>query len=282
MLKNHPSRLLYFIIILSGFLSFSCSDNYENTIQNQFVGYSLIKSYKDSFDTLKEFWDKEETTDSTRFKITKDPINDSNNVIKFQLHPDDWNANGKRNEFKLDYHFTFDENKLISDYSFIFLFTEDFFKPREEVDWIMIHQWHDKPPEGVSWEDYNLGTHPPINVYIQVWPNGESYIVYNYGLWTKDFKNLQDYIYSEPLAPNKWYNFENSIAWSHDGSGYSIPKINGEFLSNISSDGKIFGANIYNEQGNYFKMGLYGNYTSQDTISMYFDDFHYNLYIKDE
>lgn len=282
MSKINSYRLLNIFFVLSSFLLISCSDNDDAIGQDQLEGYTLVKSYNDSFDTLKEFWDKRETTDDTRYEITKDPINNNNNVLRFHLHPDDWNANGKRNEFKKDYDFTFDADELKSEYSFKFLFSEDFLKSREEIDWIMIHQWHDKPPKGMSWGDYDLGTHPPVNVFIQVKPNNENYIVYNYGLWTKDFNDVQTYIYSEPLEPNKWYEFENVVKWSYNEDGYSIPKINGEFLSDISSEGKVFGANAYNDQGNYYKMGLYGNYAAQDTISVNFDDFNSNLYMKQE
>lgn len=279
--KNYSfAHLLFlFLYLSSSILLSSCTKDTDSIIEDR---YTQIKYYKDTFNKIEDFWDREETTESNSYEIVEDPIDNDNNALKFHLHADDWNASGKRNEFKIDYFFTFDEKDLLSQYAFKFLFTEDFFNDKNKKDWIMIHQWHDKPPQGLSWADYGLGTHPPINVYIQVYPEGVHYIVYSYGLWTKDFKDDKNFIYSEPLEPNKWYVFENTINWSIDESGYSIPKINGNYLINEFEDGKLFGANTYNNQGNYFKFGLYGNYESEESISVYFDDFEYILYERKE
>lgn len=60
--------------------------------------------------------------------------------------------------------------------------------------------------------------------------------------------------------------------------------INGEYLvkADENYEGKIFGANMYNDVPNYFKMGLYGNYKSNDTVSVNIDDFNYELYLPSE
>src|SRR5690606_19962304 len=152
-------------------------------------------------------------------------------------------------------------------YSFKFLFAPDFFSKEKEQDWIMIQQWHDKPPRGMSWEDYNMETTPPVHLYIQLLPGDKYYISYAYGLWDKDKKHVVRLKYEYPLEPNKWYSFENTVKWEMDESAYSIPIINGVYLvkAEDNQEGKIFGANMYNDVPNYFKMGLYGNYKSNDT-----------------
>ena len=148
----------------------------------------------------------------------------------------------------------------------------------------MIHQWHDEPPRGIGWGDYNMQTNPPVQLYIRVQPGDKYYIVYAYGLWDKDKKHIRHLTYEYPLQPNEWYSFENTVRWSMDDSGFSIPRINGDYLikRDENDKGKIFGANMYNEVPNYFKMGLYGNYIENDSISVYIDDFNYVLYLPEK
>lgn len=240
-------------------------------------GEKPIQEFSDNFYTINPYWNTSETTDKTRFEIVTDPLDDRNNVLLFHLFPDDFNSGGKRNEFVIR---TKDTIGYKVEYSFKFMFPESFFKPDKEQDRIMIHQWHDKPPLGISWQDYKMLTRPPVHLYIQVNPDNKFYIIYAYGLWNKDIKELRHIKYEQPLLPNEWYKFENTIKWEMDESGYSIPKINGEYLIKPDENeaGKIYGPNMFNDVPNYFKMGLYGNYKRNDTISVFIDEFRHSLY----
>lgn len=236
----------------------------------------IIQKIADDFETIEPHWSTHETTDNKSFKIVTDPLNESNKALLFNLYPTDFNAGGKRNEFVLK---TLDSIGYQVEYSFKFLFYPEFFSKEKEQDWIMIHQWHDSPPLGFNWENYNMQTRPPIQVFIQTNPNGKFYIFYAYGLQDKNKNDLRYIKFEEPIESNKWYFFENKIYWNTNESGYSIPKINDEFLVNKDEDKehKIWGANMFNNVPNYFKMGLYGNYKSNDTISVLMDEFSYKL-----
>lgn len=263
---------LYYVLLGVLLLLYSCSsdDDYREVLEE-----GDHYDYTDAFDEIGRFWSKNEVTDTTRYEITDDPVDLSNSTLKFYLYPEDFNAGGKRNEFKL--HDEDNEEGRLTYHAFKFLFTEEFFSKRTEKDRVIIHQWHDKPPKGVSWSDYAMGTHPPVHIFIQINPNHEHYIVYSYGLWNKEVKNNKSLQYEEKLEPNKWYTFENLIKWSRDSTGYSVPKVNKKKLvpQDRDEEGKLYGANMYNKRRNYFKMGLYGYKNHQDTISVYFDDFYY-------
>lgn len=233
-------------------------------------------SINDNFDELSPLWVKDEIKDASRYEITNDPTDANNNVLKFQLFPDDFNAGGKRNEFKLK---TKDSIGMIVNYSFQFMLTEDFFKKDRPHDWIIIHQWHDDPPKGKTWAEYGMLTKPPVHLYIQGNTDGNHKIVYTYGLWNRNMKLTRSFIFKEPIQPNKWYTFSNEVLWDVKETAYSIPRINDEFLVETSENNehKVFGANMYNVVPNYYKMGLYGNNLSKDTLSIYFDNFTYSL-----
>ncbi len=256
-------------------LLWSCSK--ESSISTKII----IQQFSDSFNTISPFFNTSETTDTTRYEIINDPVNIENRTLRFHLLPDDFNAGGKRNEFLL---MTMDTIGYNVQYSFKFLFSPEFFSREKEINWIMIHQWHDRPPSGLSREEYNMDTTPPLHLYIQLLPGDKYYISYAYGLWDKDKDHVVRLKYDYPLEPNRWYSFENTVKWEMDESAYSIPSINGENLvkAEDNDQGKIFGANMYNDVPNYYKMGLYGNNKSNDTVSVYIDDFDYELYLPAE
>lgn len=262
----------YALVLIICLGLYSC--NNEGSINRE----SIIQRFSDSFYTINPYWNTLETTDSSRYEIIEDPVNAENNVLVFHLLPDDFIEGGKRNEFALK---TMDSIGYDVHYSFNFLFSPDLFTNEKEQDWIMIHQWHDHPPRGQSWKEYNMQTTPPVHLYVQLLPGDKYYIVYAYGLWDKEKKHVVRLKYEVPLEPNKWYSFDNTIKWEMNESAYSIPIINGEYLvkAEDNAQGKIFGANMYNDVPNYFKMGLYGNYKSKDTVSVYIDDFNYELFL---
>ncbi len=267
-IRNYPIVLLIAALLLLT----SCSQG-DDTDMDQL---ETVQVYRDHFDYLKPFWDTTETQKGGSYEIVPVPGNPNNYALHMYLFPGEEIQNGKRNELKLS---TKDSLGYTIHYSFRFMFPETFFKSREERSWVIFHQWHDRPPKGVSWSDYHRQTHPPIAVYIQMLPDHKNRIVYVYGLWDKDMNHKQTYTYSEFLKPGVWYTFENTVYWSLTGAGYSIPKINGRYLVAESEDKahKVHGANQFNPVPNYYKMGLYGNYKRADTIAVYFDDFNYTL-----
>ena len=237
----------------------------------------IIEEFSDDFNSHETFWKRNQITDPSRALIIEDPTDKENSCLKFSLFPDDKNAGSRRNEYVLK---TEDTIGYTVDYSFKFMFPKSFFKKREKKDWIMLHQWHDDPPSGVSWKDYKEKTKPPVSIYIQVNPDGNNIISYTYGLNSLSIKERQNVKYTKPIEPEIWYTFTNTIKWSLESNeGFSIPKINNEFLvpNDIHPEHKLLGNNMYNEMPNYYKMGLYGNFNCNDTISVYIDDFKYTL-----
>ena len=240
----------------------------------------LIQNFADNFNDHTHFWSRIQVSDSTRYALVKDPLDPQNSSLIIHLHPEDNNAGGKRNEFTIK---SMDSVGYRVEYSFKFMIPDDFFKKNKENDWIMIHQWHDEPPSGVNWRDYERKTRPPISLYINLKPSGRGTLHYTYGLEDQHSNNRKYSNYNEPLIANKWYTFSNVIKWSLDSlKGYSIPILNNKYLvdNKQNKEHKLTGSNMFNEIPNYYKMGVYGNYKNNDTISILFDDFQYKLFDK--
>ncbi|MEZ4859409.1 MAG: heparin lyase I family protein [Flavobacteriaceae bacterium] len=238
---------------------------------------ALVQTFNDNFDYHNSIWETYQVTDSSRFILTPEPTNFNNNCLKFSLFPNDFHAGNKRNEFVL---LTNDSIGRVVEYSFKFMFPRSFFEKEKKVDWIMIHQWHDEPPKGISWKNYQENTKPPIALYVSTSPDGRHKIVYNYGLESNNFQEKKHFIYKRYIRPNVWYTFSNTIKWSFNkNDGYSIPRINEEYLTSKGpyKASLIEGNNMYNEVSNYFKIGLYGYKKHQDTLFIYIDDFKYTL-----
>jgi len=232
----------------------------------------IIDQFSDNFEDIQPHW-KWELRDTSRIELSSF----SKEGIKINLFPQDTGINkGKRTELSLQSKDTLGD---IVNYSIKFMFPESFFKENKNKDWIMIHQWHSRPPIGESWADFKSGTHPSVNLAVAVSPGKEYYLMYNYGLWNNEKKDVRGLRYPEVLKPNKWYEFENTIYWEEKDNAYSIPKVNGTFLvpEEEHPEGKIYGANMYNNRPNYLKIGFYGNNANKDSISIFFRDFNYKL-----
>ena len=238
--------------------------------------HKVIQQVKDDFNIVDTIWNRSQTTSDKNYKIISDPKNPKNKVIKFQLYPDDYISSGKRSEFTLK---TKDTIGLKVKYSYKFLFKPDFFSKKKEQDWVMLHQWHDKPPKNLNWKNYGMLTKPPIHLYVQLSPDNNYSLVYAYGLANKNKYEMRHIPYQKTLKPNQWYTFENEVLWGTQKTAYSKPKINDSFLikNKENKEHKIFGPNMYNSVPNYFKLGLYGNNKSNDTISVLIDNFEYIL-----
>ncbi len=235
----------------------------------------LIASYSDNFDTNDPMWNTKQISDSARFVVVDDPKDPNNKCLKFGLLPEDFNAGKRRNELVLRAE---DTIGYTVSYSFRFMLPKEFFKDRAQDDWIMLQQWHDEPPRGKTWAEYAAKSKPPVSLFLTVGPDQKCVMQYTYGLKDK-YKNEKKFIkLNQDLLPDTWYTFSNEIYWSMDSTGYSIPKLNDKYLAhynNAKADPKLKGRNMYNDVPNYYKMGLYGNQLTNDTIHVYYDEFNY-------
>ena len=257
-------------------LAFSCNEKVEGP-QDVSVDYSEGKDYpiissEDDFDDgFSDFWRFQRVTED-HIAIAEDPADANNKVMKVKLAPDDFNRGGNRSELVINSH---DSLGYKSSYSFRFYLPESFFKTEEQNNWFMIHQWHDEPQAGYTWKTNQHKTRPPASLIIQFSVEEGYKLVYVTGLQTGNLKEAK--IISAPvrLEPDTWYEFSNEVFWSvYDADGYSLPSLNGEpFTTEFAPDGKIFGRNMYNTRGSFYKYGLYSSGKQKHERHLYFDDF---------
>ena len=238
-------------------------------------GPNTVSKFTDNFNERSGAWITVQLEDSTRHRIITDPLNPENRCLKLSQHPKDFFAGAKRSE----YVFRPDARSgRVVRYSFKFMFPEEFFKTRKEKDWVIIQQWHDEPPTGTVWAEYQENTKPPMALLIGLKTDGAPTIEFKYGLKSNSYDQDLTVMYPERLRAGEWYTFANEILWSDlEGVGYAKPKLNDVYFvqNDVNSENKVTGQNMYNSVANYYKMGLYGNKKSQDTIYFFLDEFKY-------
>ncbi|MEP3206998.1 MAG: heparin lyase I family protein [Gilvibacter sp.] len=254
----------------------SSSEKEKDMPQKARIANEEIVEFKDSFDEkIASFWGLQ-LAKSDRAMIVKDPLNSENEVLKVTVTPTDRVSGGNRSEFVIKQH---DSMGYLNKYAFKFMLPEAFFKEQEKDAWFIIHQWHDEPAPGFTWATKKDKTKPPIALTISYSPEEGYQLYYKDGLDTGTLDEAKRLIWTEELKANVWYTFSNSVFWSlYETHGYSEPRLNGELFTpdknaKLIEGDKIFGRNMYNAVGNYFKFGLYQASGQIHARHIYFDDF---------
>ncbi|MGJ8665375.1 MAG: heparin lyase I family protein [Patiriisocius sp.] len=284
-------KVKVFITIFSTVTLFiSCNDVSEtkrNSSETKTININsisknkTIKIIEDDFEgPLKKIWKKEQQ-DSSRILTVSDPLNKNNKVLKVDLNIGDYASGGLRTEVLFEPKDSFGYQ---TNYSFKFLFPDDFFKKGEKKGWFIIHQWHDAPAPGFNWKTYNRITAPPIHLLVEHNPNGDYYLIFKTGLKIGSMDEIYSVFWKEKLKPNEWYEFSCEVLWSlYNSEGYAAPKLNGEPPYDFSDEVtqkrvKVMRRNMYNSIPNYFKMGLYRSNYEEYNRTIYFDDLKYNSF----
>lgn len=267
----------------------SCSEKSETveTVEDAPMTIEL----DDNFDAdLKSFWEFD-AADSTRFSITKNPLQPDLNVLSVNLKMNDVSSAGKRSELVI---YTKDSIGFKTNYSFKFMLPEDFFKQDDVPGMILIHQWHDKPDSGYTWATQQKDTRPPLYLYIERTQEGEYFLIFRAGLQSGTLNEVVGAKWPEQMEPNYWYTFSCEVLWHmYNNKAYALPKLDDVYMytntqkvvnDSIAIDSlstvdnvenhKIYRRNMYNANGNYFKLGLY-RFAEKYEKTIYFDDFKY-------
>ena len=204
--------------------------------------------------------------------MVNDPLDSTNTVLRITNHIKDYVSGGKRAEYLIRPK-DFVGQKI--KYSFKFLLPESFFRKGEGRNTYIIHQWHDEPAPGHSWETYNKITEPPINSKVKYNPNGNIVLYFLSGLKSGTMNEVVKIKWPENLAPYKWYTFSYEILWGlYNNKSYSAPKLDNQyFVNRINPKDSTLTHNIYNSIPNYFKFGLYRQGRQKHNRSIYLDDF---------
>lgn len=268
-------RFLNFLIAAAYlFLLSACNQDKspEMDVRYEPGNQNPVLTIKDDFqDGFNGVWKFQRVTED-HISINEDPQDSSNKVMRVQLAPEDYNRGGNRSELVINSH---DSLGYRSKYTFKFMLPESFFKDEEANNWYMIHQWHDEPQAGYNWKTNKHKTRPPASLVVQYTKEQGYNLVYRTGLRTGDLKEAKTISAPVQIQPNTWYTFSNEIFWSvYDADGYSLPSLDGvPFTTEFAPDGKIYGRNMYNTRGSFFKYGLYSSGKQKYARYLFFDDF---------
>ena len=178
---------------------------------------------------------------------------------KLTLHPGDIVRGGNRVELVRPDSGSYAEERI---YGWSFKIPEDY---AEEPYWQALCQFHSQPDfaAGEDWDTYPEHK-PPLSI---LYHQGRCRLIYH------DFDQVQHEIGSFPTSKGAWSDVFFQIKWSMEGDGYIEMYADGLPVTPFNgTDYKFYGSNVYNETGNYLKIGLYRDKRAEAINSVYVDD----------
>jgi hypothetical protein len=140
----------------------------------------------------------------------------------------------------------------------------------ESADWQVIGQFHDQPDTGIgqTWASYPPHS-PPLAINYK---NG----MLQLAMSAPD--NIVRVISERAIAKGQWHDVILHVYWSTKKDGFVEAWIDGIPLA--APDGMVtrhYGENLYNNAGNYLKIGLYRSMDIQTENSVFFDEIRSGL-----
>lgn len=221
--------------------------------------------FRDSFDQdpIAERWIYE-MEDHSRVQIVSDPVRKGAGSAQFTLKPEDDYAGGNRAELKLYWN---DGLGAVTWCAWSFLVPTDYIDEPDPPGHQIMGQWHDRPPAGVEWADYEL--HPPLIAVKYVERDGQIAFLITYGLEGINKKIVA----TQLIQKGQWIDLLFGIRWSTADDGYIEAWRDGQPITEFNGqDYKAYGRNMYNETPPYLKIGLYRAPGFTSTNSVYFDE----------
>jgi hypothetical protein len=211
-------------------------------------------------------WDTRQGAQPDSIAVVRDPVRCGDYACRFTVRPGERVSNGNRAELTHDNR---DAPGSEGWYAWSFLVPSDFedteWKPKI---WQCLGQWHDQPDtdKGETWKTFP-GHSPSIAVYY-LSKNGEPSIEVWYGP-----TEPQRIVARAPIRKGEWMDMTFHIGWSQDERGFMEAWLNNAPITPQNGDGhKVTGANMWNSQPHFLKIGLYRTDRITTTNSVYFDE----------
>lgn len=247
-IKKLGSRIS--ILLLFTALLYSCSS------QSYILTDSILENGDFSNDSLAG-WGVEVASDSS-IKIVNE-ASENKRIAKFTLRGGERIKNGHRVELvKVDcalpgtewqYEFSF---KLDKSYTF---------SPLVQI----IQQFHDYPnfSEGETWKTYK-GNPPVVSFTIR----DQECILY-----INNKVKKSDKVGRFKIKRDEWYNIKLLAKWSQGTDGYVEAFVNDKPITKDNgTDNKYYTPTLLNNEGNYFKLGMYFDDKIKNTQTIYYAD----------
>lgn len=145
----------------------------------------------------------------------------------------------------------------------------------ESSYWQVIGQFHDQPDfeNGETWDNYPANS-PPVSM---IYKNGKIGITV-----CIPYGNGVEVISERPIVKGQWTDVILQIYWSTSSNGYIKAWINDIPMTDNSGTITQYNfRNLYNNSGNYFKIGLYRSNDIKTRNVVYFDEIKSGLTYED-
>lgn len=224
-----------------------------------------LEPFSESFDTaaVSPRW-KYELAEASRLQIVASPARRGGGALMLTLHPKDRVAKRNRAEIKL-----FNREPLGSEgwYAWSVLIPEDYADVARAEQFQILGQWHDQPPEGKAWKDYD--SHTPMIAVKYTATEGKPRLEIMYGL---DDKN-KGIVGRADITKGKWVDLVFHVKWSMQGDGFVEAWKDGQPITRGEGGGvRVSGPNMYNSAPPYLKLGLYRKDGIETVNSVYYDE----------
>lgn len=145
----------------------------------------------------------------------------------------------------------------------------------ESSDWQVIGQFHDQPDyeNGETWDNYPANS-PPVSM---TYKNGKIGLTVNI-----PYGEGAEIISERSITKGEWNDIILYIYWSTTSDGFIEAWINDiPMTDNTGEITRYYFRNLYNNAGNYFKIGLYRSNDIKTKNTVYFDEIKSGLTYND-
>ncbi len=145
----------------------------------------------------------------------------------------------------------------------------------ESSDWQVIGQFHDQPDveNGETWDNYPANS-PPVSL---TYKNGKVGLTVNI-----PYGKGSEVISERSITKGQWTDVILRIYWSTNANGYIEAWINDvPMTDNTGTITRYIFRNLYNNSGNYLKIGLYRSNEIKSKNVVYFDEIKSGLNYND-
>jgi len=217
--------------------------------------------------------------DSDSFDIVTSPVRKGKYALRITVHPDDAVYPGDRrrdkercelerlNDWRSGSYRLGNEGREGTEYWYAWsvLIPDGYqYVARSKRSWQIMGQWHDQPDPGQRPTGYS----PPISVHYRSSGAAQSLSVH-YGLIQRGGP-IQ--VMDAPIEKGKWVDLMFHIRFSRGSDGFLEAWKDGVMLASANGATRITGTNMFNDQPNYLRLGLYRGEGQTQTNSLYYDE----------
>ncbi len=256
-------------MLLPALMLFSCGDTGDTTISDPVSDYDygeiVLVDLDFELQTI-EPWEGQYSSYGTNFSISNESPSSGSYCGKFFIGADGdyWTSpnNGTQTaRSELQLKGTAPSNTEVY-YSWDIKIDGAY---QESDDWQIIGQFHDQPDPaiGETWSDYPAHS-PPLAFKYR---NGSLII----SVYSWEINGVMELV-STPLTKDAWHKIITRVYWSTENDGFVETWLDGNLIEGPDEVTRYTARNLFNNAGNYLKIGLYRSKSILTANTVYYDN----------